>query len=847
MISKPFFKWSDHLLPRLIMPTLFASLGISGAIAFSRHLGLLQNIELNLFDRMVRWQPATEPDDRFLVVEIRDADLEAFQQIPLTDDTIARALDTIQQHNPHVVGLDIYRDIPNAPGTAFLNEQLNEDNVILIEKLPPNSLLSRPPKVAERSGFNVFVIDPDNVQRRNMLAVKLSETETKLSFGLLVAQTYLGGAKQYPVKLDGQGLYLGDSYFPAINTNSGNYQLPDSEAKGWQTLLTFASEPIIAPSITISDLLAGNFDPEAIENKIVLLGSTAASQKDTFLTPYSASRTDGHLTPGVFLHAQAIQQILRTVESSAHFFVFWTEGQEIVWIFAWACLGGASTWLFYRTRLFMAVSAVGVVGLAASSYGLFLANVWVPVAAPAIALIASWSLVLAYRLFYEEKYDVLTGLPNGRYFLEKLSRINESLPNDPERQIAVLSLDINQFKSVNESYGHYYGDAVLKQIVQRIFSQTGDHVLVSRMGANEFALLVKTPKLKQEVIEIIHNIERSLNLPFLIEQRSVYLTCSTGVAFYKKDEPITPEDLWLKAHTAMNRAKQSHKNHYKIFAEGMQAQSIDRLTIESDLRQAIANQEFELLYQPIFSLATDTLKGFEALVRWNSPARGVVSPNDFISIAEETDLIIPISQWVLEEGCRQFKEWQNELGLDTSITISINLSSRQFSQNDLKEQVEAILRTTGLDPSALKLEITESTVMDDIDEAASMLKDLKTLNVRLSVDDFGTGYSSLSYLSNFPIDTLKIDRSFINKIQDGNDNLAIPNALISLGHSLGMDIIAEGIETAEQLRILKKIGCEFGQGFYFAKPLNRFNASQFIQQWSKRKFDQRLISNLDEA
>jgi EAL domain-containing protein (putative c-di-GMP-specific phosphodiesterase class I) len=366
------------------------------------------------------------------------------------------------------------------------------------------------------------------------------------------------------------------------------------------------------------------------------------------------------------------------------------------------------------------------------------------------------------------------------------------------------------------------------------------------MGANEFALLIKSPKFKQEVIDIIHAIEKSLSEPFFIEQKQHYLTCSTGVAFYRKDEQITPEALWLKAHTAMNRAKQSHKNQYKIFAEGMQTQSIDRLTIESDLRQAIANQEFELLYQPIFSLKTDILKGFEALVRWNSPSRGVVSPNDFINIAEETDLIIPISKWVLEEGCRQFKEWQNELGLDASITISINLSSRQFSQNNLKSQVEQILDSTGLDPSALKLEITESTVMDDIEEAAKMLKDLKTLNVRLSVDDFGTGYSSLSYLSTFPIDTLKIDRSFVEKIQTGNDNLAIPNALVMLGHSLDMDIIAEGIETVAQLEILRQIGCEFGQGFYFSKPLNKADATTFIKRWSHNKFDACLAANVEE-
>jgi diguanylate cyclase (GGDEF)-like protein len=814
---------------------------LTGAIASVKTLGWLQNIELSLFDQMVRLQAAGEVDDRFLVVEITDEDLQKFREIYLTDEVVATALEKLQQQNPAIIGLDIYRNIPNPPGTTRLAQQLLKENVFAIYNpqhgIPVDETTG---KIKARQGFNLVIIDSDNVQRRNLLALQYQEDNKNVdlySFGLLISQAYLG-AKQYPIKLEPTGLGLGERYIPPIEVNSGGYQLPQSEARGWQALLQFSSQEYLAPSITISDVVSGNFDPRLVQGKIVLIGSTAKTQKDTFITPYSVSRTEDYLTPGVFLHAQAIQQILNTVEGKNSFFSFWTESQELVWIFFWATLGGATPWLFNRFRLFVGVSLGGFLIFGGCSYGLFLAHVWVPIAAPAIALTASWGCVLAYRLFYEEKYDVLTGLPNSRSFLQALSTFNPTIQASTENDLfAVLSVDIDRFKSINESYGHYYGDTLLKLVVQRIRSQLKNRFKLARMGANEFGILINTPQSQQQIIEIVRHIENQLKEPFDIDQKKLYLTCSTGVALHASHDCISAEELWLQAHTAMNRAKKLTKSSYQVFSAGMQTQSLDRLTIESDLRQAIEFQEFQLLYQPIFSLKTNTLQGFEALVRWNSPTRGLVSPNDFINIAEETDLILPISQWVLEEGCRQFKAWQETFHLDNSLTISINLSSRQFGQSNLKEQIEKTLTKTNLNPKSLKLEITESMVIEDIEDTIKLLNDLKTLNVKLSIDDFGTGYSSLSYLNDFPVDTIKIDRSFVKKISRIESSLAIPNAVIELGHNLGMDIIAEGIENIEQLDILRELDCEFGQGFFFSMPLSASAAQDFIIRFSRNTFN----------
>ncbi|PSB14150.1 diguanylate cyclase, partial [filamentous cyanobacterium Phorm 46] len=320
--------------------------------------------------------------------------------------------------------------------------------------------------------------------------------------------------------------------------------------------------------------------------------------------------------------------------------------------------------------------------------------------------------------------------------------------------------------------------------------------------------------------------------------REVFVTASIGIAV--GGEPTAPsreqpEHLLRDAHTAMYRAKALGTGRYQVFNASMHDLALERLQLETDLRMAVKRREFLLHYQPFVSLTSGKIIGFEALVRWQHPQRGLISPVKFIPVAEETGAIVPLGEWVLEEACRQLRLWEGMFDFDRPLIMSVNLSGKQFAQPDLVDRIQAILGATGLNAESLKLEITESVVMDDVESAIAVLKQMKALNVKLGIDDFGTGYSSLSYLSRFPTDTLKVDKSFVGLMELGEgENVAIVRTIVALAHALGMDVIAEGVETAAQLARLRAIGCEYGQGYFFAKPLPSDEATALMAsepQW----------------
>jgi EAL domain-containing protein (putative c-di-GMP-specific phosphodiesterase class I) len=333
----------------------------------------------------------------------------------------------------------------------------------------------------------------------------------------------------------------------------------------------------------------------------------------------------------------------------------------------------------------------------------------------------------------------------------------------------------------------------------------------------------------EEAIQVAERIQRELVVPFRLGGREVFTTASIGLA-PGTVEYSQPEDVLRDADTAMYRAKSMGKARHEVFDKEMHTVAMNLLQMETDLRGAIDRQEFFIQYQPIVALDNFTLRGFEALVRWQHPTRGLISPMDFIPVAEETGQIIAIGQWALHEACRQMSRWQRRYPSDPPLFISVNLSSRQFTQPDLLEQVRLILEETKLDPRCLKLEITESVVMENIDKATEMLRQLRALGVRLAIDDFGTGYSSLSYLHRFPIDTLKVDRSFVMRMVDNNENIEIVRTILMLAQNLGMDVVAEGVETKEQLALLRKLGCENGQGYFFSRPVSVGGAEKIITE-----------------
>ncbi|MBD2534266.1 EAL domain-containing protein [Nostoc flagelliforme FACHB-838] len=431
------------------------------------------------------------------------------------------------------------------------------------------------------------------------------------------------------------------------------------------------------------------------------------------------------------------------------------------------------------------------------------------------------------KLIHDAFHDALTGLPNRTLFVERLECALKHTKRRADYSVAVLFLDLDRFKLVNDSLGHTIGDQLLMALADRLKKCLRSGDTVARLGGDEFTILLDDIKGMGEVTYIVDRIHEELRLPFNLSGYEVFTTVSIGIALTANSYELA-EEILRDADTAMYRAKTLGKARSEVFGKDMHARAVARLQLEMDLRRAIERQEFRLYYQPIIFLETGNIHGFEALVRWQHPDRGLVSPAEFIPVAEETGLILPIGQWVLREACRQMHMWQEQFSNNSSLTISVNLSRKQFTQPNLVEQIEQILQETKLKPRDLSLEITESIVMENAETATSMLMSLGALGMQLHMDDFGTGYSSLSYLHRFPLNTLKIDRSFIKRIGDDVENLEIVQAIVTLAHSLGMEVTAEGVETAEQLAQLKVLKCEYVQGYFFSKPINSEMAKALI-------------------
>jgi diguanylate cyclase (GGDEF)-like protein len=431
------------------------------------------------------------------------------------------------------------------------------------------------------------------------------------------------------------------------------------------------------------------------------------------------------------------------------------------------------------------------------------------------------------QLLHNAFHDGLTGLANRALFIDHLKLALGRAERHDSYEFAVLFLDLDRFKVVNDSLGHMTGDQLLVGVARRLEAAMRPGDTVSRLGGDEFTVLLDDLKDAGEAEAVAERLQRELAAAFNLGSQEVFTTVSIGIALSSPDYH-RPEDILRDADTAMYRAKQRGKARYEMFDQAMHARAMDRLGLERDMRRAVERRELFLQYQPIVSLSNGALRGFEALVRWRHPERGVIPPAKFIPIAEETGMIIPIGKWVLGEACRQMSRWQKLSSLDAPLPISVNLSGRQFLQPDLLEQVEEVLRETGLAPRSLKLEITETVVMENIETATQTLERLRSLGVELSIDDFGTGYSSLSYLQRFPVSTLKIDRSFVSRMAESDGTAEIVRTITKLAQTLGMDVVAEGVETEGQRAQLSDFECEYGQGYYFSRPLDGESAEALL-------------------
>lgn len=455
-------------------------------------------------------------------------------------------------------------------------------------------------------------------------------------------------------------------------------------------------------------------------------------------------------------------------------------------------------------------------------------------------------LKLEDKLTHDALHDPLTQLPNRTFFLERLALCVSWGMQHPDYKFAVLSVDMDRFKIVNDSLGNAAGDWLLVQIAARLLGsirrddamlrsadtggmagQSEEGGILARLGGDKFTILLDDIHNASEGIRVAERIQQSIQAPFSINGQDVFTTASIGIAFSGSGYSAA-EDVLGDANTAMSRAKSLGKARYEMCDPAMHDTATGRFRLETDLRRATERKEFRVHYQPIVSLGECRIIGFEALVRWQRPEFGLVMPGGFISVAEETGLILWIGNWVLLEACRQMYLWNRDFPCKPTFSVAVNISAKQFAQPDLVSQVEQILHESGLAPDNLKLELTESVTMRDEERTTRILSELRALGVRLCIDDFGTGYSSLSYLRRFALDILKIDRSFISEMLTNSESREIVKTILSLGNNLGMEVVAEGVETPEQMSLLKSLGCDFAQGYFFSRPLDSPGVAQTL-------------------
>jgi diguanylate cyclase (GGDEF)-like protein/PAS domain S-box-containing protein len=433
---------------------------------------------------------------------------------------------------------------------------------------------------------------------------------------------------------------------------------------------------------------------------------------------------------------------------------------------------------------------------------------------------------LEERLIHQASHDPLTSLPNRALFSERLGHALTDAGNAGSL-LAVMFIDLDNFKLINDSLGHQAGDVLLIEVAGRLRESVRPFDLVARFGGDEFTLLLEDLENSEVALGVAERIQKNLQEPFLVEQHEITIACCVGMAFNEPDTP--PDELIRNADIAVYRAKANGKARITIFDKDMNQYALKRLELEIDLRRAIDRNELIVFYQPVLDLLTGDVASIEALVRWQDPRRGLVSPLEFIALAEETALIMPLGRWVLTEACTQTQIWKQMYPSAGNLSVCVNVSARQFRHKGLVADVARALEISGLPPSYLKLEITETVGIEDPDTTLETLRELKALGVMLALDDFGVGYSSLSYLKRFPVDTIKLDRSFVSGLGKNRQDTAVVYAAISFAKALRLEITAEGIETKAQVEQLRALGCEQGQGFYFAMPLPPVEMAQFLK------------------
>lgn len=817
-----------------------------------RWLGWLQPSEWAAFDLFIQLRPTEPVDERIIVVGVQESDIRYLGKWPASDHVLAKILRKIRDQKPKVIGLDIYRDIPVGDGYAELEQIFKTTpNLIGIEKSIGDrfSPAINPPLVLKALGqvaANDIIIDPDGRLRRTLLYPMPDGNEGLPSLGLAIALRYLKEQGIEPSPSESKYLQIGKTIFSPLESTDGGYIHVD--AGGYQVLMNYHGSYQKFRHISLEDILENRIDPQLMRDRIVLIGPQASSLNDVFYTPYSSNFiTSPAQISGVEFQANIVKLILGAVLDNRPLFRVWSDIWEELWIAAWAIAGAAVIWIFSTRRLiFLTGAVISCTGLlTGGSYLLFLTGWWIPVAPALLAYIGSMLVMQSYMyisrlrelnsalfdsvelLAHDASHDALTGLPNRNLFMDRVEHAIKYSKRHSNYLFAIFFIDLDRFKMINDSLGHSVGDMFLQAIAELLQGCLRSIDTVARLGGDEFTILVDDIQNVAEALVVADRILNKFLSPVIIKGEAVFPSASIGIVISKADYDNCA-DLLRDADIAMYRAKSLGKGRYTLFDQEMYEQTLRLTQLESELHYALEHQEFELYYQPIVSLITDELSGFEALIRWRNPKRGLISPIEFIPLAEDTGLIIAVGDWVLKEACQQLKTWLHKFPEAANLKMSINLAIHQIREPDLLDKLDVILAETGIDGGSIRLEITESTLMDQGEQTINKLAQLRARNIQLSIDDFGQGYSSLSYLHRFPINILKIDRAFVNQMTDGGENIEIVRTIVMLAHTLNMSVVAEGVETEQQVEILKKLGCEFGQGYLFSRPLPAIAAEQAI-------------------
>lgn len=817
-----------------------------------RWLGWLQPSEWAAFDLYIQLRPIEPVDERIIIVGVEESDIRYLGKWPTSDRILAQILRKIRAQQPKVIGLDLYRDVQVGDGYAELEEVFkNTPNLIGIEKSIGdrfNTIIAPPPalKALGRVSANDVIVDPDGRLRRAFL-YPMPEGNKKLpSLGLAVSLVYLKGMGIEPQSSKSGDLQLGKTVFKPLENTDGGYIRTD--AGGYQVLMNYHGSSLKFRQVSLEDILENRIDPQLMRDRIVLIGAQTPSLNDIFYTPYSSNFiTSPTQISGVEFQANIVKMILGAVLDDRPIFKVWTDVGEELWIISWALIGATIIWILSTRRLLLLISSVFLFSffLIGSTYLLFLAGWWIPITPCLFTYIGSMLVMQSYTyihrlrelntalvdsielLAHDASHDALTGLPNRILFMDRVEHAIKYSKRHPEYVFAIFFIDLDRFKMINDSLGHSVGDLFLQAIGQVLQDCLRSIDMVARLGGDEFTILIDDIQDVNEALVVADRILNKFLSPIFIQNQAIFPSASIGIVINTQDYN-SYIDLLRDADIAMYRAKSLGKGRYTLFDQEMYEQTLRLTQLESELHYALEHKEFELYYQPIISLETDTLSGFEALVRWKNPKRGFISPVEFIPLAEDTGLIVAIGDWVLKEACQQIQTWQHKFPEAANLKMCINLASQQIREPDLLDKLDDILFQTGIDGSSIRLEITETTLMDQGEQTINKLAQLRAREIQLSIDDFGQGYSSLSYLHRFPINILKIDRAFVTQMSDGGENIAIVQTIIMLAHTLKMSVVAEGVETMQQVEILKLLGCEFGQGFLFSQPLPAITAEQVI-------------------